>query len=133
LEVELPGWLGSVARCAGLRRERITYSYLVLRKDGETLANSLTCARVAAGSQLRVVSELMRSKGKSEAFLCGSLHGVTARVRTMRLDRDANESNAHWALIRRGDVLVVDPAPLPRRPRIAKSSRVFFADGRETH
>lgn len=135
LEVDLPPWLASVARSAGLRRERTTYSYLVLRKDGQTLASSLSGARGAStgGSPLRVVSELMRSKGKTEAFLCGSLDGVSARVRAMRLDRDANASNAPWALIRRGDVLGVDPTPLRERPRIAESSRVFFADERESH
>ena len=137
LEVDLPPWLASVARSAGLRRERLTYSYLVLRKDGVSLPGSLASARGAlpasAGLPLRVVSELMRSKGKSEAFLCGSLDGAGERVRATRLDRADSVSNAIWARIRRGDVLVVDPPPTVERPRIENSSQVFVADERESH
>ncbi len=71
LRVDLPAWLVPVARAAGLRYEGLTYSYLVLRRDGATLAD---CVVAPPGSgRMRVVSDRMKSKGKLEMFLCGSL------------------------------------------------------------
>jgi hypothetical protein len=42
----------------------------------------------------------------------------------MRLDRNASDSNASWSDLRRGDTLVVDPAPTLSNPRIGADSRV---------
>ena len=130
LDVDLPVGLAPVARAAGLRREGLTFSYLVLRKDGRTLA-----ARVPGpdrAGRLRVVSGAIPSKGKREAFLCGHLgaasgESVGACVRGMRLDRDATPDNGAWDELRRGDILVVDP-PLPlKRPRVGRESRLRLA------
>ena len=71
LDVDLPAWLAPVARAAGLRREGLTFSYLVLRRDARRLANAVAPAPRATA--LRVVSGAVVSKGKREAFLCGEL------------------------------------------------------------
>lgn len=99
LAVDLPTWLVPVARAAGLRYQGLSFSYLVLRKDGKTLASALPTAR------LRVVSELLRSKGKAEAFVCGAFPDGPKKERLRRLDRHASASNASWDRLSRGDLL----------------------------
>jgi hypothetical protein len=113
LDVDLPAWLAPVARAAGLRREGLTFSYLVLRKDGRRLVDAVGGGPGAA--RLRVVSGAIVSKGKREAFVCGQLErGASleeARARVMRLDRHASVANEAWGRFVRGDVLTIDPAP----------------------
>jgi hypothetical protein len=124
--VDLPPWLFPVARAAGLRREGLTFSYLVLRKDAVRLGGA--DPRAPTATRLRVVSAAIPSKGKIEAFLCGELDSegtrVVARARTMRLDRDASPANAAWDHLGRGDVLTIDPAPQLDRPRVARGGSV---------
>ena len=103
LAVDLPAWLVPVARAAGLRHEGLSFSYLVLRKDKKSLRDVLPAARV------RVVSDLMRSKGKLEAHVCGALAGAPDRIKLRRLDRHLTEANAAWDRIRRGDLLALPP------------------------
>jgi SAM-dependent methyltransferase len=133
LTVDLPDWLRPVARAAGLRREGLTFSYLVLRRDGLRLADTIPVPPSA--TRLRVVSGPIPSKGKLEAFLCGELRSgdarVAARARTTRLDRDASAMNAGWDRLGRGDLLTVDPAPELERPRIGRETRV--ASPEEVH
>jgi hypothetical protein len=142
LDVDLPGWLVPVAKAAGLRHEGLTFSYLVLRgAEGRGERGGLL-DRLAAplgGARLRVVSNLVRTKGKREAFLCGEFapHGasdaarpspvVAGRARVVRLDRDANGANAPWSELRRGDVVVVSPAPDLERPRVGAETQVSRA------
>src|SRR5262249_16168187 len=127
LAVDLPPWLAPVARAAGLRREGLTFSYLVLRKDGARLADSMRSA-TSRGARLRVVSGPLPSKGKREAFVCSHLAHPGAlgpgRARLMRLDGDAREGNASWDRIARGDLLAVDPAPELERARIGPEAAV---------
>jgi hypothetical protein len=121
-----------VARAAGLRREGLTFSYLVLRRGGLRLVDAIR-APPGAG-RLRVVSGDIRSKGKREAFVCGEVLGesggagaaalVAARARLMRLDRDANAGNSAWERLGRGDLLVVAPAPALERPRVGSITAV---------
>ncbi|HEX3772761.1 MAG TPA: small ribosomal subunit Rsm22 family protein, partial [Polyangiaceae bacterium] len=150
LGVDLPAWLAPVARAAGLRHEGLTFSYLVLRRGGPRLVD--TIGRSATGARLRVVSEPMRTKGKREAFVCGELIAASAlrdedddpagphapvepeldpppflaagRVRLMRLDRDAHPGNAAWEAIARGDLIAVVPAPRLDRPRMGSGTTV---------
>ena len=103
LAVDLPAWLVPVARAAGLRHEGLSFSYLVLRKDKKSLRDVLPAARV------RVVSDLMRSKGKLEAHVCGALAGAPDRIKLRRLDRHLTEANAAWDRIRRGDLVALPP------------------------
>jgi len=120
--VDLPPWLEPVARAAGLRWQGVTFSYLVLRRDGErTLAEALPASR---GVRARVISDALVSKGKREHFVCvEGEDGVADRARFSRLDRDASESNGAWDSLARGDVVSVDPPP-DVKLRIAKDGRV---------
>jgi ribosomal protein RSM22 (predicted rRNA methylase) len=125
MPVDLPPWLAPVARAAGLRREGLTFSYLVLRATGPRLVERLGDA---PGARLRVVSDVIRTKGKREAFLCGALPGLPgARARVTRLDRDEVAGNEAWSDLKRGDVLNVEPAPDPARPRVDARTRIVRA------
>jgi ribosomal protein RSM22 (predicted rRNA methylase) len=117
--VDLPPWLHPVARAAGLRWQGLTFSYLVLRRAGErTLAESLPAS---PGLRARIISDALVSKGKREHFVCD---GNAARTRVSRLDRDADASNAAWGSLGRGDLIAIDPAPDPKKHRIAKGASV---------
>ena len=154
LAVDLPSWLAPVAIAAGLRREGLTFSYLVLHRGGRRLAAAQPSASgerhdggrralpdglladalptTGGGVRLRVVSDAMASKGKLEAFVCGELPGedgpVAARARLLRLNRDATADNDVWGKSRRGDVIVVNPAPELGRARILANTSVSLLD-----
>lgn len=102
--VDLPKWLVPLARAAGLRFQGLTFSHLVLRKDGGRLVTRLK----EGGLRLRVVSDLLRTKGKTEVFACTE---AGRRVRLRRLERDEKASPSGWDELHRGDVLTVTPAP----------------------
>jgi len=123
LDVDLPAWLQPVARAAGLRWQGLTFSYLVLRKDGRSLRDA------SSGDALvRVVSEAIVTKGKREAFLCGDFlaegRRVSQRGRARRLDRDASDTNADWEVLARGDVFECAPPIDAERPRLGRDARV---------
>lgn len=134
LAVDLPPWLVPVARAAGLRYEGLTFSYLVLCRDGRRLVDEIP--KNPGAGRLRVVSDLIRNKGKREVFLCGEFESephetpaphpaiVCERARVMRLDRDESAANGAFSALRRGDVVVVDPAPALERPRIGAANSV---------
>lgn len=134
LPVDLPPWLVPVARAAGLRREGLTFSYLVLRKDGAGLGQS-PALPAPSGRRLRVVSSPMRSKGKREVFVCGDVRDETggllaARVKATRLDRDASQTNAAWEELMRGELVVVEPPLTLLRPRVRDTATVFLVESR---
>jgi ribosomal protein RSM22 (predicted rRNA methylase) len=114
LAVDLPKWVAPLARAAGLRFQGLTFSHLVLRRDGRRLLDELDPLAAAPHVHLRVISELIRTKGKAEVFACTS---EGARVRMRRLDRDAERSGEGsaateaWAALGRGDVVTVRPRP----------------------
>ena len=131
LAIDLPSWLVPVARAAGLRYQGLTFSYLVLRRDGRTLAAEIARDASSRGHALRVVSDAFVTKGKREVFLCGALDAaeggaerVVARARVMRLDRERNDANAPLDEARRGDLVELDPAPKIDRPRIGSTTHV---------
>ncbi len=103
LPTDLPPFLVPLARAAGLRWQGLTFSYLVLRKDGRTL-------REASARPLRVTSSLLRSKGKTELFLCGEHADGTGRGKARLLDRESTPANAAFAEAERGDLLSFEPA-----------------------
>ena len=128
LDVDLPGWLVPVAKAAGLRHQGLTFSYLVLRapaSGGDRLVNHLVVAPPGA-ARVRLVSNIVRTKGKREAFLCGEFAGqADGRARAVRLDRDASPTNAAWPELRRGDLVVLAPALELDRPRVGAESHVL--------
>jgi hypothetical protein len=113
--VDLPPELVPVAKAAGLRWQGLTFAYLVLRRDGRTLRSALT----VAPEPLRLVSEIRRTKGKSEALVCGPRS--QGRDSVMRLDRDATATNATWDRLHRGDLLAFTP---PDAVRVGKDTHV---------
>jgi SAM-dependent methyltransferase len=96
LDVALPPPLADLARAAGLRRSRLSYSYLTLRNDGRRLSEGSSDA-----STLRVVSQRLPSKGKLELFGCGEV----GRPRLVRLNRHASAANRGFERARRGDII----------------------------
>jgi hypothetical protein len=119
LPVDLPSWLVPVARAAGLRHEGLSFAYLVLRPDGASLATALPSAR------LRAVSTLLRSKGKSEIFACGTFDGEPAKRRLRRLDRHATEGTSAWSTLGRGDLF--DAGPLDGE-RLTEAAEVHVVE-----
>ena len=105
LPVDLPPWTVPLARAAGLRWQGLTFSYLVLRKSGVE-------PRADAGGErvrFRAVSDLLRSKGKVELFICRE-DGARQRIR--RLDRDAAaEQGVPFEELRRGDIVTLSSPP----------------------
>ncbi len=99
LPIDLPKRVASLARSAGLRWQGLTFSYLVLRKDGVTLRDA------SPPGSFRVVSLPIVTKGKREIFVCGR----GERRRLSRLDRDSAKGDA-WRAAKRGDVLSFEPA-----------------------
>jgi SAM-dependent methyltransferase len=96
---DLPERTRLVARLAGLRRHSLKFSYLVLRRDGRKLADAFPEAR------FRVVSELLRHKGKEEAFLCGP----GGRLRLLRNRRHQSPANAAFTELCRGRLACIEP------------------------
>ncbi len=121
LEVDLPAWLVPIARGAGLRYQGLTFSYLVLRRDGKTLVGALP---EPPGGRVRVVGHKLVTKGKTEHFLCGELEGGPDGARFTRLDRDANATNAAWDTAARGDLVRLTPPPAVGEKRIGGATRV---------
>lgn len=152
LPIDLPPWLVAIARGAGLRFQGLTFSYLVLRRDGPGLSALLAPHVGAAAARLRVVSNRKATKGKTEAFLCGdfqrggaaspSTGGVTAshrhrdpnstRACVARLNRDADTGNRAWDAMARGDVVAMNPPPEPGAgggARLRRTSAVEVVGG----
>ncbi len=79
---------------AGLRKDSLKFSYLVLRKDGRSLPDAF------GEAAFRVVSEPLVTKGKRELYLCGA----EGRKLAARLDKDRTTANALFETLRRGDL-----------------------------
>jgi ribosomal protein RSM22 (predicted rRNA methylase) len=127
LPVDLPPWLVPLARAAGLRWQGLTFSYLVLRRDERRLVGELDQAPGPARLHLRVISELLRTKGKAEIFAC-TANGE--RLRTRRLDRDARAegagaaATAAWSQLGRGDVVTIRAGEASGGPPVDERGRV---------
>jgi ribosomal protein RSM22 (predicted rRNA methylase) len=102
----------------GLRKDSLKFSYVVLRKDGRTLAEA--CGPDA----YRVVSEPLDSKGKSERYLCGQ----QGRKLATRLDRDVVPGNETFSQLLRGDIVLVEGMLIEdKRFKIAKDTKAATA------
>ncbi|MCC6645847.1 MAG: hypothetical protein IT374_09790 [Polyangiaceae bacterium] len=105
LPIDLPAWLVPTARAAGLRWERLTFSYLVLTRE-----------RRSAAAGARVVGQPKITKGKRELPVCTE---QGALVTLTRLDRHASLENAAFEGAARGDHVVTDASS-----RVVATTRV---------
>ncbi len=83
-----------IGRLAGLRRGGLKFAYVTFVRGGASVADSVP----GKGTISRVVSDLMRSKGKSEAFFCND----DGRTRVTVLNRNRSEA---FDRLRRGDLV----------------------------
>lgn len=91
-----PAMVDQAARSAGLARESLKYSYLVLTRQ--------PLADARPSNLFRIVSEPLGEKGKLRFFGCG----LEGRVPLVRLDRERSDSNAAFSALERGDVVSID-------------------------
>lgn len=133
LPIDLPEWLATIARGAGLRWQGSTFSYLALRKDDRSLA----AFSKSHAARFRIVSDRIETKGKTEFYLCGTTkageENRTGKIRVTRLDRHETPENQAWDTIARGSVIAIDPPPALRgekqnEARIDAASRVDALD-----
>jgi ribosomal protein RSM22 (predicted rRNA methylase) len=95
---EPPAIVREVDRLIGLKKDSLKFSYLVLRKDGLSLAD------IYGESSYRVVSEPLVSKGKMEFYICGR----GGRRLVARLDKDKTVLNETFEGLKRGDIVVFE-------------------------
>lgn len=91
-----PDWSLEVGRRAGLARESLKYSYVILSHEAPVRHER---------SVFRIVSEPMPEKGKKRYFGCGP----AGRQALVRLDRERTEVNAAFDELERGDVVRLEP------------------------
>jgi SAM-dependent methyltransferase len=95
--LEPPPLVAEIARAAGLRRESLKMSYLVVAAPGESWAAP------PAGRVFRIVSEPMPSKGRLRYMGCGP----EGRMGLALQDKHVGASNRHFGALLRGDVVDV--------------------------
>jgi ribosomal protein RSM22 (predicted rRNA methylase) len=106
-----PIWIRTVDKAVGFIKDALKFSYVLLRKDGETV--------VKRGPDLyRVVSELRVLKGERRAWLCNE----QGRPEVGRLDRLTSSKNAAVDDWHRGAIVRI--SEIVRRERDGKPSTV---------
>ena len=123
-----PDFIRTVDRLTGLRKDSLKFSYLVLRRDGHSLAE------YAGSGGWRIVSEPLRSKGKIEFYLCGR----EGRFLAARLDKDTAPPNEEFGILQRGDVVRLEGAVrTSQRIKIGRDTQVLalvaHRSAKETH
>lgn len=110
--IDLPAFAEPLARAAGLRWQGLTFSYLVLRRDGATLASAL-----GQRDLHRLVESPRVTKGKRELALCDG----PALTRVVRLDRDRSKASP-LERAARGDVITLACPPGATGTRIDRET-----------
>jgi ribosomal protein RSM22 (predicted rRNA methylase) len=95
--VELPALVEEIARRAGLRKEAVKMSYLVLARRGEPWPPA------PGGRVFRIVSEPLPSKGRLRYMGCGP----EGRIGLALQEKDRCEGNRRFEGLVRGDVVEV--------------------------
>ncbi|HUJ17423.1 MAG TPA: small ribosomal subunit Rsm22 family protein [Nitrospirota bacterium] len=90
-----PQLIKQIDKLAGLRKDSLKFSYLVLRKDSRSLSDMF------GPDAYRVVSEPLITKGKIEFYLCG----LEGRKLVTRLDKDRSPLNVHFEKLSRGAIV----------------------------
>jgi ribosomal protein RSM22 (predicted rRNA methylase) len=106
-----PAWIQAIDQEVGFIKDALKFSYVLLRKDGQTL--------VERGPRLyRVVSELRVMKGEKRAWLCHE----GGRPEVGRLDRLASPQNAAVDDWHRGAIVRI--SEIVRKERNGRPSAV---------
>jgi ribosomal protein RSM22 (predicted rRNA methylase) len=109
-----PAMVRAIDREAGFIKDALKFSYLMLRKDGLTVAER-------GPDVYRVVSEVMVMKGDRRAWLCNE----TGRPLVGRLDKARSEANASLDRWHRGAIVRVEHIErLATIGRVGSSTRV---------
>ena len=104
-----------IDRAVGFIKDALKFSYLVLRKDGRTIADR--------GQNIyRVVSERMATKGEQRVWLCNE----TGRQLVGRLDKERSEENAAFDRWERG--AIVRLTEIDRRGSVGRIRQSANAD-----
>jgi hypothetical protein len=98
--IDPPPLVADVARAAGLRKEAVKMSYLVLAPPGEPWAEP-PAPRRAGGRLLRIVSEPLPSKGRLRYMGCGP----EGRLGIALQEKHVTPLNADFEGLLRGDVV----------------------------
>jgi hypothetical protein len=107
--------VAEVARAAGLRKEAVKMSYLVLAPPGEGWAPP------PAGRVFRIVSEPLPSKGRLRYMACGP----EGRLGLSLQEKHVTERNRGFERLLRGDVVeVTDAEPRGDGLRLGEESSV---------
>ena len=105
----------AIDRAVGFIKDSLKFSYLVLRKDGRTIADR--------GQNIyRVVSERMAMKGEQRVWLCNE----TGRQLVGRLEKERSEDNAAFDRWERG--AIVRLAEIDRRGSVGRIRPSATAD-----
>ena len=121
--IDLPPLVDEIGRRAGLRKESVKMSYLVLAPKGETWREP------PAGRVFRIVSEPLPSKGRQRYMGCGP----EGRLGLALQEKDLSEANRAFSRLLRGDVIdvgEVEPRGDGLRLGPASAVRVLAAAGR---
>jgi hypothetical protein len=89
-----PVEISRLDRQVGFIKDALKFSYLILRKDGRTIAPR-------GRNLLRIVSERREFKGEMRVWTCGE----AGRLEVGRLDRERSENNAGFDQAERGAIM----------------------------
>ena len=106
-----PSWVAEIDRRVGFIKDALKFAYVLLRKDGRTLAERNSTV-------FRVVSELRTMKGEQRAWLCNE----TGRFEVGRLDRVASDRNRAFDAWHRGAIVQIDQ--IVRKERKGRESTI---------
>jgi ribosomal protein RSM22 (predicted rRNA methylase) len=113
---EPPPIVKEIDKLAGLRKDSLKFSYVVLRKDNLSLMDYY------GPDSFRIVSEPIISKGKIEFYMCGK----GGRRLIMKLDKDTSPANEVFGALKRGNIVgfekLVDEG---RRCKVGKGTEVI--------
>jgi len=113
--IEPPPLVAEIARAAGLRREAVKMSYLVLAPRGEPWAPA------PPGRVFRIVSEPLPSKGRLRYMACGP----EGRLGLALQEKHVADANRAFVRLLRGDVVeLTDVEPRGDGLRLGPASRV---------
>lgn len=109
-----PNEITRLDRQVGFIKDALKFSYLILRKDGRTVAPR-------ARNLLRIVSERREFKGETRLWTCSE----AGRLEVGRLDRERSEGNAEFDQAARGAIMrwIQSDARAPE-PRAGQVNRV---------